>query len=424
MRIAWFGEAKDGGGVPGMGALLLEGLLELGVNIDYYTTDTMDDLPAALRNRPNLRLVRTDKNWQWGRWYSRKPYRAFISGTLARVRAYKRLTRMLIERNERHHYDCIFQLSQTELFGLGRAIHRLPPIIVYPCVHAAGELTWHRRESRYALQSERAVLHYLTRLILRYRAAKQRKDVQKPALMLGMSRRFNELTARDYGLDPARQAVLYHPIRTATPDAPPLARRPEDGVIRMLFVSRISVRKGVEQIIELSRRLDDLAGKVQIVVIGDRTQWSDYRAHLKGLNPRTARSLGGLPHDQTMAEYEKADVLLLPSMYEPGGLVVGEALSRGLCVVVSDEVGSGEPVDAGVCRKFPAGDIDAFEQQARKLIADLQTRRAELRDTARTQAIEHFAPDKIARQLLDLLNRAIERSSLQSQPLELAHSRQ
>jgi glycosyltransferase involved in cell wall biosynthesis len=422
VRIAWFGEAKDGGGVPGMGALLLEGLLDLGVDVDFYTTDTTDDLPVGVRNRSNIRLVRTDRRWEWGRWYSRKPYRAFISGTIARIRAYERLTKMLIERNARHRYDCIFQLSQTELFKLGKVFRDLPPIIVYPCVHAAGELTWHRRESRYALESENALLHYLTRLILSYRSARQRKDVQKPALMMGMSRRFNELTARDYGLNPAHQAVLYHPIRTATPDAPPLADRPGDGIIRMLYVSRISVRKGVEQIIELSRRLDDLAGKVQIDVIGDRTQWSDYRAHLKELNPRTARALGGLPHGATMAEYEKSDILLLPSMYEPGGLVVGEALSRGLCAVVSDEVGSAEPVDDRVCRKFPAGDLDAFEGATRTLVTDLQSRRKELRETARAQAIEHFAPDKIARQLLGLITRVVEEATSEKQPLELADS--
>lgn len=409
MRIAWFGPAKDDGGVPGMGALLLEGILDQGVSVDLYTTDTMDDLAQAVRNRPNFRVIRTDTKWEWGRWYSRKPYRAFVSGTLARTRAYGRLCDMLAERNAAEPYDCIFQLSQTELFKLGRMRDKLPPIIVYPCVHAAGELRWHRRESAYALQSERAALHYLTRMILRYRSAKQKREVQKPALVIGMSRRFNELSSQDYGLDPRRQAVLYHPIRTATPDAPPLSERPDGRVIRMLYVSRISVRKGLDQIVQLSHRLDDLAGKIQIDVIGDRTQWSDYTGHLKELNPRTARSLGGLNHSAVMAEYEKADILLLPSMYEPGGLVVGEALSRGVCAVVSDEVGSGEPVDEEVCRKFPAGNIDEFEKQTRKLVAELQLGSRQLRPAARVQAIEHFAPDKIARQLLGLFEQVIGR---------------
>jgi glycosyltransferase involved in cell wall biosynthesis len=403
-----------------MGALLLEGILDQGVLVDLFTTDKANELARGIGDRPNLRLVRTDTKWEWGRWYSRKPYRAFISGTISRTRAYGRLCDLLIERNAREPYDCIFQLSQTELFRLGRQAEQLPPIIVYPCVHAAGELRWHRRESGYALQSERAALHYLTRMILLYRSAKQKREVQKPQSIIGMSRRFNELTAEDYAIDPARQAVLYHPIRTADPDAPPLADRPAGAPIRMLYVSRISVRKGLDQIIQLSHRLDDLAGKIQIDVIGDRTQWSDYRAHLKELNPRTSRNVGPLNHGKVMEEYEHADALLLPSMYEPGGLVVGEALSRGLSCVVSDEVGSGEPVDDEVCRKFPAGNLDEFERQTRKLVEDLQQRAGELREMARLQAIKHFAPAKIARQLLSLFERAIAQRSGTTENKQLA----
>ena len=406
MRIAWLGPAQESGGVPGMGLLLLEGLLDLGVEADFYTPYTLDEIPAALRQRPNLQMVRTETGWQWDRWYSRKPYRAFISGTIVRTRAYSRLAKMLIERNATRSYDCIFQLSQTELFTLGRHREHLPPIVVYPCVHAAGELRWHRRESAYALQSEKRWMHYLTRAILAYRTRVQKQEVQKPAMLIGMSRRFNELVAQDYGVDPARQAVLYHPIRSAAPDAPPLADRPDDGPIRALFVARISVRKGLDQIVELSRRIDDMAGQISIDVIGDRTQWSDYRAHLKDLNPRVSQYAGPLHHHEVMAEYDKSDLLLLPSLYEPGGLVVGEALSRGMCAVVSDEVGSGEPVDDHVCRKYPAGDLDQFEKQVRQMVADLRLRRKELREAARREAQEHFEPDKVCAQLLGLLETA------------------
>jgi glycosyltransferase involved in cell wall biosynthesis len=405
-----------------MGALLLEGLLSHGDCVDLYTTDTMDELTPTLRGHPGLRVERTPVRWEWDGWYSRGPYSAFVSGTISRTRAYGRLCKTLIERNAAEPYDCIFQFSQTELFKLGRMAGGLPPIVVYPCVHAAGELRWHRRESAYALQSESAAMHYLTRMMLIYRSAAQKREVQKPALVIGMSRRFNALAARDYELNPARQEVLYHPIRSASPDALPLGDRSGDSKIRLLYVSRISVRKGVEQIVELSRRLDDLAGRIQIDVIGDRTQWSDYRAHLKDLNPRIARALGGLSHEATMAAYDKADALLLPSMYEPGGLVVGEALSRGLCAVVSDEVGSGEPIDEGVCRKFPAGDLDAFERQTRTLIAELQTRRPQLREAARAQAIEHFAPEKIALQLHAILTRVVNRATCKISPMALEHS--
>ena len=72
-----------------------------------------------------------------------------------------------------------------------------------------------------------------------------------------------------------------------------------------------------------------LAGEVEIEVIGDRSQWSNYLPHLKDLNPRIAKYLGGMRQSQLKEAYDNADALLLPSLYEPGGIVIGEALSHG-----------------------------------------------------------------------------------------------
>ena len=104
-----------------------------------------------------------------------------------------------------------------------------------------------------------------------------------------------------------------------------------------------------------------------------------------------------------MTAYCDADLLLLPSMYEPGGLVVGEALSRGVCVVVSDEVGSAEPIEGACCRKFPAGNVAEFERQTRALIQDVRNRPDELRADAHAQAVQWFSPGKIADQLFGIL---------------------
>ena len=134
-------------------------------------------------------------------------------------------------------------------------------------------------------------MHYAVRAILHFRSFVQRREMRKPALIIGLSRRFNELLIQDYGVPPQRLAVLYHPIRAAGENCSVDRHGPPGTPVKLLFAGRISVRKGVEQLIELSHRLDDLAGKIQIDVVGDRTQWSDYTAHLKELNPRTDRFL-------------------------------------------------------------------------------------------------------------------------------------
>lgn len=401
LRVAWFGPAGTSGAVAGMGGQLLLGLLRSGAQVDFY--GAFEVLPESLR-LPNIEIVTTPANWEWNRWYSRGKFPAFVSSSIARYRAYTRLVKILVERNRNRKYDVIFQMSQTELFNLKRHVQELPPIVVFPCVHAAGELRWHRRESSYARESENSILHFLIRFYLVVRTALQKRELQIPDMIIGMSERFSELTREDYGVEPFRQAVIHNPIELPlnNPVRPPEAC--ESGrPLRLLYVSRISVRKGVEQIVELSHRLKDLQGKVELHVIGGATMWSDYRKHLNDLNPQIGRYLGGMAHDRIMQAYDEADALLLPSHYEPGGIVVGEALSRGVPVVVSSEIGTAEPVQGPCCRRFPAGNMDAFEREVRTLLDDMWRDPAPCRESAHQQARAHFAPDKIAAKFISIL---------------------
>jgi glycosyltransferase involved in cell wall biosynthesis len=425
-RIAWLGPVGEGGGVPSLGTFLLNGVLKQGVQIDFYTAFE-HEMPDRLREYPNLNIIAISAQWEWGRWYSKNAFSSFLSNSIARTRAYNKLSEILIKNHEKNPYDCVFQLSQTELFNLGKNLKKLPPIIVYPCVHAGGELRWHRSESQYALQVESPWMHYIIRSVLTYRTWVQKREVQKPSLIIGMSQRFNTLTAQDYGISPDRQAVLHNPIWPQIQEdiqaADQLAQKRD--VIKLLFVARISVRKGVEYLIELSKRLDDLAGEIEIDVIGDRSQWSNYLPHLKDLNPRIAKYLGGMRQPQLKDAYDNADVLLLPSLYEPGGIVIGEALSHGVCIVVSDAIGSAEVVEGPSHREFPAGDMDRFEQEVRRVIVDLKTQRQALRSAAREQCQIHFDPDKIAGDLIQLLTQVPLNSStsLSSAEKSLSYTR-
>src|SRR4051812_28630183 len=228
MRIAWIGPCGDGGGVPTMGALLLETVLrQSGGSVEYFRSATKEQMPGALREMENLRVTTDHSRWKGGRWYSRTPMISFLSGAVARRRAYNRSAARIVERHRAERFDCVFQFSWPAMSDLGRHLDELPPVITYPCVHTAGELRWHKRESSYARQWEKFVMHYAVRAFLTYRAWRQRAQYRKPAMVLGMSKRFNELAAADYGLDPAAMGVLYHPIAQsdddggAAPNVPP-----------------------------------------------------------------------------------------------------------------------------------------------------------------------------------------------------------
>lgn len=424
LRVAWIGGATGGGGVGGFGRDLLRGLTaEPGVELTVFTLAEEAQVRGLMSHHAGdeaadtrLTVLSCRPRWEWGRWYSRHPMGVFLSSFWARKQAHARLIRRLVAEHRERPFDVVVQFSQIELFGLRKRLKELPPVLLFPCVHAAGELGWHRAEGRYARRSESAWRHWIVRLNLIQRAWLQRRDTRAVAGVIGMSRRFNELIEQDYGIEPARQAVVYQPMAVGSPQAPASesttsgGQAPAKRPVRLLYVGRISVRKGIEMLVELSHRLNDLAGQVELKIIGGPSFWSDYSKHLADLNPAVGQWLGARPHAEVVEHMAAADALVVPSHYEPGGIVVAEALAQGCAVVVTDEVGSAEPVSGPACRRFTAGDIEAFECAVRRLVEEMaQTQFAQrIRVQAREQAAGCFDPSATRRKLMKILRLAAE----------------
>lgn len=406
MRIAWLGPTPNlEGGAPYVGAQLLRELARAGAEIDCFLDVGPDQIPPPLRGLDGLRFVLRPTSWQWDSWYNRTPVSAFISGNMFRLHAHNGLARVVAARHATKPYDVVYQFSRNELGRLARLIDALPPIVVHPSTHAAGELRWYGREAPLARAIEPRSRRLLIQTVLRLRASIQRRDLARVERILAISHRFAEHLAADYRIPRERIAVVPNPIdldrfrpgpRPVQPGAP----------LRLLFVSRIAVRKGVELIVDLSHRLADLHGSVEIIVIGSRSTWSDYRKLLDGLNPRLAQYAGGVPPGELAALYREAAVVLQPSHYEPFALTVGEALAAGTPVIASDEVGAAEGVDRRVCTVFPRGDRAAFEQAVRAAVESFNmTDRGAVRALARAEAERLYAPSTVAEKVLEELER-------------------
>lgn len=408
MRIAWLGPTPTSdGGATYVGTQFLRELARAGARIDCFLGVPPEEIPAELRDEPGLNFVLRTSWWRWDRWYSRTPLLAFLSGMVARLHLQWGLAAAIARRHAREPYDVVYQFSQSELGGLRRLRRRLPPIVVHPSTHAAGELVWHRREAALARRSESRARHLLIGAVLRFRAAVQRRDLPEADRVVGVSRRFAHHLATDYKVAPERLGVVVNPIDLDR--FRPSASAGPDGPLVLLYVSRIAVRKGVDVVVELSHRLTDLEGRVEILVIGGPSMWSDYRALLDDLHPAIGRYGGEIGPDALARLYHDAAAVLQPSQYEPFALTIGEALASGTPVIASDEVGAVDGVDPRVCSVFPRGDVDALEAIVRRLVAagrptgaDAAARRA----LARAEAERLFAPPALARDLLRELERA------------------
>lgn len=408
MRVAWLGPApSDREGVSYVATQLLRGLADCGVEVDCFVTTASEELPQALRDHPRLTFVSEVPRWNSERWHARAPLFGFVTGQLARARAQVRLAGLAAERHTADSYDVLYQFSQIELGLLRRLRRELPPIVLHPEVHAAGELRWHRREADLARRAESRARHAAVRAMLTGRSVLQRRDMRLARRVVSPSRHFAAHLARDYGIPLERLGVVPNPIDLERFTPGEGEGRSERPGVKLLFVSRMAVRKGLEMVVELSHRIGDLAGRVEIELIGDRSLWSDYRPLLSDLNPATASYGGPAAPADLPRVYRSGDAILQPAHYEPFALTVGEALACGLPVVASDEVGAAEQVDAECCTLFPAGDVAAFERAVRALVATLEGEgRRGLPQRARREAERLFAPTTVASQLVHELELA------------------
>lgn len=384
--------------MPYAATQILASLPGAGVEVDAYIAGVRSDL-STLAAVPDVRLIREPAPWEWGKWYSRNSLFAVTSGQVARLRAQRRLVHQLLVNNRWKPYDIVYQFSQFESPWSAPTAAKLPPIIVHPEVHAAGELRWLRRERHLSRECEPAYMSAALRAVLMARVAAQRRGVSAVDGFIAPSEVFAREIERDYRIEPPRVHVVANPIDLDRFSPRALPRDPA-GRLELLYVSRIALRKGVEMVVALSHRLGDLAPEVRLRVVGDKSMFSDYRSLLRDLNPAVATYAGPCSPRDLADLYRGADVLLQPSHYEPFALTVGEALASGLAVVASDRVGATEGVDPRVCRVFPSGSVDALEASVRELLRDLRTvQRRPLRDLARSEAERLFAPDVIAREL-------------------------
>ena len=126
------------------------------------------------------------------------------------------------------------------------------------------------------------------------------------------------------------------------------ARRPRTGPAELLFVGRLEYEKGVHDVIAALPRIRRTHPGTTLTIAGEGTQqdWLVEQAR-KHKVLKATRFVGHLDHDELLAVLHRADAAVLPSHYEPFGLVALEAAAAGTPLVTSNIGGLGEAVIDG-----------------------------------------------------------------------------
>jgi len=408
LRIAWLGGGpSESGSAPGVVTELLDGLTSLGHEIDLFLPGTPRNIPERLRGRENLTFVAGTSSWRYGRWYSKTRITSFASGLLARALGQVRLRREIVKRHRQRPYDLVYQNQQIESLCVPASLTRSIPLAVRPDSHQAGELRWLIRERRLAFRSQPRRTFFIVAAIMAFRALVQATRIRKVDLLICISSVFRDHMVHDYRFPSEKTTVVTNPLNMERfhSSERPLADPPV-----LLVPTRVSVRKGVEDLAPLARLLLERGVDVRLRVVGGPSLWSDYTKLLAELPPENSEYAGRIPDKEMPQEYQQADIVLVPSKYDPCPMSVLESLASGVPVIATTEVGSIEALDRSVAAEVAIGDVEAMAEAVSQMLERLRADPAGVRRRARSEAERRFTRDVVCEQISDALEALVERS--------------
>jgi glycogen synthase len=160
---------------------------------------------------------------------------------------------------------------------------------------------------------------------------------------------------------------------------------PEEKLV--LLVGRLVYEKGFQLALDALPDVIESVGNVRFLVAGSGTHEAELKAQAErlGLNEH-GTFLGWIGDDVLHSLYRIADLCVVPSIYEPFGLVALEAMASGCPCIVADTGGLREVVPMGerVGLRFNGGDAEHLGVMIERLLVD-----EALRDRLVTEASEH-----------------------------------
>jgi glycogen(starch) synthase len=155
----------------------------------------------------------------------------------------------------------------------------------------------------------------------------------------------------------------------------------------VLLVGRLVYEKGFQLALDALPGVIDQVGNVRFLVAGSGTHEGELKAQAERLGLSSHGTfLGWIGDDVLHSLYRIADLCVVPSIYEPFGLVALEAMASGCPCIVADTGGLREVVPVGerVGLRFNGGDAEHLGVMIERLLID-----DELRDRLVTEASEH-----------------------------------
>ncbi|MGE0217142.1 glycosyltransferase family 4 protein [Mycolicibacterium sp.] len=169
-------------------------------------------------------------------------------------------------------------------------------------------------------------------------------------------------------------------------------RRNRTGPAELLYFGRLEYEKGVHDAIAALPRIRRTHPGTTLTIAGDGTQLDFLEARARQHKVmKSTKFVGRVDHRELLRLLHRADVAVLPSHYEPFGIVALEAAAAGTPLVTSTAGGLGEAViDGETGLSYPPSDVAALATAVRAVL-DAPQAAAQRAQAARQRLTNEFA---------------------------------
>jgi glycogen(starch) synthase len=209
------------------------------------------------------------------------------------------------------------------------------------------------------------------------------------------------------GVDPEK----YDPAKVSNEDRLALRRSygVQDHETLLFFIGRLVTVKGADKLIRAMPHVLKEFPAVKLLIVGIGDMENELRSIIDGLGIRekVIMKTEFISETERIRHYAAADLVVLPSLYEPFGIVCTEAMSMAKPVVVGARGTNGMREQV-----IPSGEnqcgihVNPFEPKdvAWGIIQVLQTpdKGAQWGKNARQRVITHFSWDAVTRRTIDI----------------------
>lgn len=175
-----------------------------------------------------------------------------------------------------------------------------------------------------------------------------------------------------YGVDPTKVTVVHNgnseAIKNPESRFKNLYKLRQEGKKVVLFAGRITIQKGVDYFVHAAKKVLEYEKNVKFIVAGS----GDMENQIKGLTHHLGVQdnflfTGYYKLDEQSDLFAAADVVVMPSVSEPFGIIPLESMSNGTPVIMSKQSGVSEVVSHAL--KIDFWDTD---EMANKILAIIQ----------------------------------------------------